>query len=47
MLEEPLAFGIVVGCSLFGILWGVANIFLVRTSTLYTIILINFGNLFL
>jgi hypothetical protein len=29
MLEEQLAFGIVVGCSLFGVLWGVANVFLV------------------
>jgi hypothetical protein len=29
MLEEQLAFGIVVGCSLFGVLWGVANVFFV------------------
>ena len=25
MLEEQLAIGIVVGCSLFGIAWGAAN----------------------
>ena len=32
MLEEQLAFGIVVGCSLFGVLWGVANVFFVSPT---------------
>ena len=30
MLEETVAFGIVIGCSLFGMLWGLVNTILVR-----------------
>ena len=29
MLEETFAFALVIGCSVFGILWGVINILLV------------------
>ena len=32
MLEETVAFGIVIGCSLFGMLWGLVNTILVSCS---------------
>lgn len=31
MLDSALSFGLVVGCSLFSIAWGVVNVFLVRS----------------
>lgn len=30
-LQEPAAFGIIIGCSIFGILWGMVNICLLRS----------------
>lgn len=30
MIEETFAYGLVIGCSLFGILWGTVNALLVR-----------------
>lgn len=32
MIEETFAYGLVIGCSLFGILWGLVNALLVSTS---------------
>jgi hypothetical protein len=31
MIEETFAYGLVIGCSLFGILWGLVNALLVST----------------
>jgi hypothetical protein len=30
MIEETFAFGLVIGCSLFGILWGLVNALLIK-----------------
>lgn len=30
MIEETFAFGLVIGCSLFGVLWGLVNALLIR-----------------
>ena len=32
MIEETFAFGLVIGCSLFGILWGTVNALLVSQA---------------
>lgn len=32
MIEETFAYGLVIGCSLFGILWGLVNALLVSTA---------------
>lgn len=34
MIEETFAYGLVIGCSLFGILWGLVNALLVSLSLL-------------
>ena len=31
MLDQSVAFGLVIGCSLFGMLWGLVNTLLVRS----------------
>jgi hypothetical protein len=33
MIEETFAYGLVIGCSLFGILWGTVNALLVSTAS--------------
>ncbi len=33
MIEETFAYGLVIGCSLFGILWGLVNALLVSTPS--------------
>jgi cyanate permease len=30
MIEETFAYGLVIGCSLFGIFWGIVNVLMVR-----------------
>ena len=35
MLEETFAYGLVIGCSLFGILWGLVNALLVSSVSFF------------
>jgi hypothetical protein len=30
LIQETIAFGLVIGCALFGILWGIVNAILVK-----------------
>ena len=41
MLEEALAYSLVIGCSIFGIGWGIVNTFLVSLFTMWPARLIN------
>ena len=43
MLEETVAFGIVIGCSIFGMLWGLVNTILVRYTPPAFIVLTHFS----
>lgn len=36
MLEQQVAYGLVIGSSVFSILWGIVNIFLVSLTTTKT-----------
>jgi len=41
MIEETFAYGLVIGCSLFGILWGLINALLVSDFPVYGLLTIG------